>query len=654
MRIAIKFFIICALSINFIFASDYVEHSQAIKDSFVKVMDLYKAGDTKAASKLTGKAYFGHFEFLEGGIRINLGQKKSYDMESQFGQIRKAIKKEKSPEEIQAMIDKLLSEIDEVLPVIEEGHKLVAEKSADGGLADAGINNSDDNDELSNLATTNPWIEIYKRIENEFKAASKAYDAKNKEAVLQALNKVKFELYRNTKLEIAIRTYESQQMDAMIQQILGIALTNNIGMEKYRFDQALKDVGDLIIVSIKKLPKESFKLAPAAEVEEAVVDYTPTVKNINEKLANVLKLYKAGKFEDAIDATQDIYFDEYEESGMENSVGAKNSNLKRDTEASFSHIVSLIKQNASEDKISNGVEKITAAIAKLDSQLQESLELTKKTSNWDLFLYALTIILREGFEALIIIAAVVAYLVKTGNSKNLNIVYSSIAVAVLLSIATAFGINIIFGTQMAGQSREILEGIVMLVAVALLFYVGFWLLSNAGAKKWSKYIGTQIESSLTSGDSKTLWWTVFLAVYREGAETVLFYTALIFDAKTSAALGMVASGFVVGLVILVIVYFIFKIFSLQIPIKPFFIGTSAIIFYMSIAFVGKGIMELVEGKLFIPKIIEGFPTYPWLQTIGIYPYYESLIPQILMILALVFGIIFINKKNSNKSYKEQV
>ena len=115
------------------------------------------------------------------------------------------------------MMDKVLGEIDEVLPIIEEGHKLVAEKSADGGLTDAGISNNEDSEELSNLAaTSNPWIEIYKKIEHEFKTANKAYDAKDKEGVLQALNKVKFELYRNTKLEIAIRTYESQQMDAMI------------------------------------------------------------------------------------------------------------------------------------------------------------------------------------------------------------------------------------------------------------------------------------------------------------------------------------------------------------------------------------------------------------------------------------------------------
>ena len=291
-------------------------------------------------------------------------------------------------------------------------------------------------------------------------------------------------------------------------------------------------------------------------------------------------------------------------------------------------------------------EQIVAAQNKLFDQLTQSLELTKKSSNWDLFLYALIIILREGFEALIIVAAVIALLIKSGNSKHLNIVYSALGVAVVLSIATAYGLNYIFGSENAGQTREVMEGAVMLIAVVLLFYVGFWLLSNASSKKWTAYIQGQISSSLSSGDSKMLWWTVFLAVYREGAETVLFYLALLFDAKTPAATSMVAAGFVAGLVALIVVYVIIKEFSLKIAIKPFFIATSVIIFYMSVVFVGKGVMELVEGKVFVPTVIDGLPTITW---IGFYPYVQSLVPQAVMIVLLIVGILILKNKQKNKS-----
>lgn len=637
-KFTFKFIISVFAIFQFGIASEYSDQADQIKQKFIQVIKLYKEGKNTEARQLTQEAYFGHFEFLEAGIRINLGQKKSYSMEKQFGDIRKAIKNEKPVDEIQAMIDNLNAEIIEVLPVIESGHKLVAEKSDDSETI---------SEDTSNLAqnSSNPWTSVYESIKTELENAKSAYNEKNAQNIKDALNKAKFNYYRNQQLEIAIRKFDSAQMDQMIQQIIGNVISENINLDESKFEQSLKDIDDLILTAINKLPSESYELAPQTQTQtEVQKDFAPVVQNIRDKMALVLKLYDEGNLKQALSEAGDIYFDEYEASGMEALVGAKNTQLKLQTEASFGKIVALIQNNDDRDKI-------IQAQNELFTQLENSLDLTKQSSNWDLFIYALIIILREGFEALIIVAAVIAYLIKTGNSKHLNIVYSSLGVAVVLSLVTAYAVNLIFGSQMAAQSREILEGVVMLIAVFLLFYVGFWLLSNAGAKKWSSYIQGQVEGSLSSGDSKTLWWTVFLAVYREGAETVLFYTALVLDAKSSSALSMVALGFVVGLVMLLVVYFVIKFFSLKIAIKPFFLITSAIIFYMSIVFVGKGIMELVEGKLFVPKIIEGFPTITWL---GVYPYYESLIPQALMILALVVGIFImkkIQKTNLNKGEK---
>ena len=179
-----------------------------------------------------------------------------------------------------------------------------------------------------------------------------------------------------------------------------------------------------------------------------------------------------------------------------------------------------------------------------------------------------------------------------------------------------------------------------------MFYVGFWLLSNAGAKKWNEYIKTHVSESISAGSAKALWWTVFLAVFREGAETVLFYQALFFDAKNAQGYGAIGAGFGAGLVILLVVFFVFKKLSIKIPIRPFFLITSAIIFYMSIVFVGKGLMEFVEGKIFVPTKINGFPT---IELFGIYPYYESLIPQSIMIIALIVGVIIMKNKQKKEA-----
>ncbi|MCI6641406.1 MULTISPECIES: FTR1 family protein [Campylobacter] len=663
-----------------LFGADYNVENSAIKDKFFQSLNEYKSGNTERAKELVQEAYFGHFENLEAGIRINLGQKKTYLMEKQFGDIRKAIKSGKDIDTVQVLINNLLSQIDEIMPLIENGTKLVAEKSHDGGLSASNATNSNTisgaenngnnfissntlnktdsynkNEEKSintvkdieNLANftaqnaANPWNSIYIEISDEFQNAKNFYDTKDRENLIASINKIKFEIYRNKKLEIAVRQYVGQNIDAMIQQILGNIISKNITLSDESFKMHVKDADDLIKIAVSKLPENSYEIAPKNLVENTDyenddVDFAKVMENIKTQMAEVLELYKNGEIKKAVNLAQDIYFDEYEASGMEVKIGAIDNNLKLETEASFSAIASLVQNNAGIDKIGN-------AQAKLFDQLEISVEKAGKNSSpINLFLLALTIILREGLEALIIVAAVVAYLIKTQNSNKLGIVYSSVGIAVLLSFFTAWVVNLLFTN--AAQSREILEGTTMLIAVILLFYVGFWLLSNAGAKKWNRYIKGKISQSLSKGDKTALWWVSFLAVYREGAETVLFYQALIFDAQKIGATNMIIYGFLLGCIVLAVLFIIFKTFSIKIPLRAFFIATSAIIFYMAIVFTGKGVMELVEGKVFVPTIIHSMPTITWL---GIYPYVQSLIPQILMVSALIVGILIIKKREKS-------
>ena len=634
--------------------SDYDSEIQSIKDSFVSIIQQYKEGKIDEAKTATQNAYFGHFENIEAAIRVNLGQKKAYSMESKFGKIRKAIIAKKPVEEIQAIMDELSKEMDEVLPIINTGHKLVGEYS---DPKNADISETSSEAPAASQTTAQPaggmaiephWQVVYNDIKTALEAAVTAYEKGDKDAAKQQINnKAKFELYRNTKLEEAIRRFISggQGIDGDIQKRMGsaiIAINNDISADVLKSN--LEELDALIYENVAKLPMDSGSLAtnvvlPDSAEDDAATDFAPVVANIKAKIAEAIKTYAAKDVAKAMSDAQDVYFDEFEASGMENKVGAIDVGLKTRIEGNFGEVVALMKAGVS-------VERLEQAADNLGANLDAALEKTSGSSSpWALFVYALTIILREGFEALIIVAAVVAYLLKTGNEKRMNIVYSSLGVAVVLSFVMAWVMNLIFAGA-AGQKREVMEGAVMLIAVGLLFYVGFWLLSNAGAKKWSKYIQSHVSESISAGSAKALWWTVFLAVFREGAETVLFYQALIFDAKDSAGYSMIALGFVVGLIVLLVTYYVFKIFAIKIPIKPFFLVTSAIIFYMSIVFVGKGLMEFVEGKIFVPTKIDGFPTIEWL---GIYPYYESLVPQAIMIAALIIGVIIMKNKQAKEA-----
>ncbi|QPH85799.1 FTR1 family iron permease [Campylobacter concisus] len=642
----LKFILIMLLPIWLIAKNeDYEQVAAQIKESLQKVITEYRAGNVEQAVSDTQNAYFGLFEDVEAGIRINLGQKKAYSMEKQFGEIRKAIKAGEAPDDVQKRIDQINSEIAEVLPVILNGHKLVGEYSDTPAQAAA-----------SGYDTSKfipEWKVAFTNLSADIDKAIVSYESDKQDDAKSAIQDAKFTDYRNTQLEIAIRQHieNGKSIDADIQRKMGEAISGiTNGISKDDFKTKLDEIKKLAYEAISKLPADTAKLAKvdmsdveAASEEDSGVDYTKVVQNINDKIQATITLYKNGDAKKAMGDIQDIYFDEFEGSGMENKVGAIDVNLKTAIEATFGNLVALMKSGADEKTLQESA-------SKMSSQLATALEKTSSSSSpWSLFVWALTIILREGFEALIIVAAVVAYLVKTGNAKAMGkVVYSSVGVAVILSFVMAWIMNVIFG-EAAGQKRELMEGITMLVAVGLLFYVGFWLLSNAGAKKWNDYIKSHVSESISSGSSTALWWTVFLAVFREGAETVLFYQALIFGAKDSAGYSMIAAGFVIGLVVLLIVYFLFKIFAVKIPIKPFFIFTSAIIFYMSIVFVGKGVGELVEGKIFIPTIIKGLSFPDWTRDwLGLQPYYESLVPQIIMVLALVIGIVIMkSKQNKN-------
>ncbi|ORI04602.1 FTR1 family iron permease [Campylobacter concisus] len=642
----LKFMLIMLLPIWLIAKNeDYEQVAAQIKESLQKVITEYRAGNVEQAVSDTQNAYFGLFEDVEAGIRINLGQKKAYSMEKQFGEIRKAIKAGEAPDDVQKRIDQINSEIAEVLPVILKGHRLVGEYS----------------DSPAQAATTDydtskfipEWKVAFANLSADLDKAIASYESDKQDDAKSAIQDAKFTDYRNTQLEIAIRQHieNGKSIDADIQRKMGEAISGiTNGISKDDFKTKLDEIKKLAYEAISKLPADTAKLAKvdmsdveAASEEDSGADYTKVVQNINDKIQAAITLYKNGDVKKAMGDIQDIYFDEFEGSGMENKVGAIDVNLKTAIEATFGNLVALMKSGVDEKTLQESA-------SKMSSQLAAALEKTSGSSSpWTLFIWALTIILREGFEALIIVAAVVAYLVKTGNAKAMGkVVYSSVGVAVILSFVMAWIMNVIFG-EAAGQKRELMEGITMLVAVGLLFYVGFWLLSNAGAKKWNDYIKSHVSESISSGSSTALWWTVFLAVFREGAETVLFYQALIFGAKDSAGYSMIAAGFVIGLIVLLIVYFLFKIFAVKIPIKPFFIFTSAIIFYMSIVFVGKGVGELVEGKIFIPTIIKGLSFPDWMRDwLGLQPYYESLVPQIIMVLALIIGIVIMkSKQNKN-------
>ncbi|MDO5055410.1 MAG: FTR1 family protein, partial [Pasteurella oralis] len=359
---------------------------------------------------------------------------------------------------------------------------------------------------------------------------------------------------------------------------------------------------------------------------------------INQRIQQAITLYQQGDNKKAMLAVQDTYFDVFESSGMENKVGSRDSNFKAELEGYFTRLVSLIKANASPEQLQQQASGLAQGLNNAVEMLQGANQ-----SHWSMFLYSLLIILREGLEALLIVAAIVTYLIKNNHQDKLPVIRQSVYVALIGSVITAIIFQLVFSN--AGASRELLEGFTMMIAVVMLFMMSYWLLSKIEAQNWKRYLEGKLSAALTTGSLVGLWLTSFLAVYREGAETVLFYYALVGDATSAVSYFYLLAGFVVGVVILAICYLIMRYTVVRLPLKPFFMFTGIFMYLMAFVFAGKSVLELIEGKLFEPTLITSVPEISWL---GIYPYVETLLPQVVLIFAAIFALFYM-KYQSNKA-----
>lgn len=269
---------------------------------------------------------------------------------------------------------------------------------------------------------------------------------------------------------------------------------------------------------------------------------------------------------------------------------------------------------------------------RIERGLPAVLELAVPTSTWwGAFLESLIIIVREGFEAIIVLGAVVAFLIKTGNRARLRDVWWGTGAGLAASAVLAVLMRTVLSAMPA--SREMIEGVTMLVAVVVLFSVSYWLISKVEGAKWQKFIRDRVNSALSHGGSYALAFVAFLAVFREGAETALFYQALF--SRGAQVLTPVTMGLAVGIVALAVIFTLFYRFGVRIPLRWFFAVTSALLYYMALVFAGKGIAELQEADAVRRTLIPGFPHVDF---IGLYPTVETLLAQGLLVALLVFAL----------------
>jgi FTR1 family protein len=256
---------------------------------------------------------------------------------------------------------------------------------------------------------------------------------------------------------------------------------------------------------------------------------------------------------------------------------------------------------------------------------------------------AFAIIFREGLEAVLLIGAILAYMSRTtAGARQRRQVWLGVGGGVLASVATwVLAVTLV---PVSGASREMVEGVTALLAVAVLLYVSHWLFQKTYIHDWKAYLEEHVGRAVTRGSALAMAGLAFAAVYREGFETVLFYQALMFDAGAAAVLAGFAPGI---LVILAIGYGIVRL-GLRLPLKRVFAATGTVMLYLAFVFIGKGLYNLQEAGVFAPHPVTGVPDHEALrQLLGFYPLAETILAQGAFLLLLGAGALWYRARRTS-------
>jgi high-affinity iron transporter len=282
------------------------------------------------------------------------------------------------------------------------------------------------------------------------------------------------------------------------------------------------------------------------------------IRLAREKLEHSSGGLRSGEHAAALETAISAYLDGFELAGRgwTASIG-----LRVDIEREMMSLRGELGQGASPEAVRTRAQHIDLLLARAQEKISgEGL------SQASAFVSACVILLREGLEAILLLAAIIAFVAKTGRREAMPWVHAGWMAALVLGMLTWFAAE--FLIDISGANREVTEGTTALIAAGMLLYVGFWLHGKSQSKAWSRFLHQQVGAAL---EKRTVWAMAsvsFLAVYRELFEIVLFYQAL-WAQSGSGVHGAVLGGIGASVVILAIAGWGIFTYGVRLPLGPF-------------------------------------------------------------------------------------
>ena len=345
--------------------------------------------------------------------------------------------------------------------------------------------------------------------------------------------------------------------------------------------------------------------------------------------------YRQGRARQAQDLAVSSYLEGFEL--VEASLDALDRGLRTSVEAEMIRYRGLLRDGAP-------LPQVEAQAAKIEGLLGQARDLLDAGSlpASATFLSAFVILVREGLEAILIVAAIIALLVKANRRDALPWVHWGWIAALLLGGLTWVVASYVI--SISGATREVTEGVTALIAAAILLYVGFWMHGKSHARQWQAYLARSLQGALSGRTMGALALVSFLAVYREVFETVLFYQALALQAGPEGRVPLLG-GLLAGAVALAVLSWVIVRGIVRLPLGVFFGASSALIALLAVVLAGKGIAALQEAG-WLPIHAVNFPSLPLL---GVYPNLQGLLLQAALVLIIVAGFAYTQRAAARAS-----
>lgn len=346
-----------------------------------------------------------------------------------------------------------------------------------------------------------------------------------------------------------------------------------------------------------------------------------------EQLELAKTAYREGSFAEAKNLAVLAYLDNVEP--IEAKLRARDIDLTHELENKMGFVRGAIDSHANVADFEKRVGEANTFLRRAGEVLQR-----QESSPWFTFSVAAGIVLREAFEASLILITLLGVIRSVGAPRAALFVHIGWVSAVFVGgVAWFFSGWVV---QMSGAKREVLEGTISFLAVSVLLYFGFWLHRKTEIGKWRTFIQEMVSAAVDKKNLFALGMIAFMGVFREAFETVLFLRALLIESGPEQQWAMAGGVFSSFLLVVILSAMIVK-YSARIPVRQLFTISSVVLVTLSVVLIGKAVHSFQETGLIG---VTPFPLHFRSDLFGFYPTYETFIPQLILLVGIPLLWVF--------------